>query len=79
MPQDYIEALVDLRECVRRIRRLVDLEERKLRQKRQAAARVCSNDRPQGNRPPLSVEAERLSQIIEKVSAITKNGANRGR
>jgi hypothetical protein len=57
----------------------VDLEERKLRQKRQAEARVRSNDRPQGNRPALSAETERLSQIIEKISAITKNRADLSR
>ena len=79
LPQDYIEALIDLRECVRRIRRLVDVEERKPRQKRQAGARVRSNDRPQGNRPPLGAEAERLNKFIEKISAITKNRADRGR
>jgi hypothetical protein len=78
LPQDYIEALIDLRECVRRIRQLVDLEERKLRQKRQAGARVRSS-RPKNNRPPLSAEAERLSQFLERISAITKNRADRGR
>jgi hypothetical protein len=79
LPQDYIEALIDLRECVRRIRRLADLEERKLPQKRRAGASVRSNGHPQGNRPSLSVEAERLDQIQEKISAITKNRADRGR
>ena len=73
-PQDYIEALIDLRKCVTRIRRLLDLEERRLRHERRAGATVHSNDGSQGDRPPLSVEAERLNQIIEKISAITKNG-----
>ena len=53
LPQDYIEALIDLRECVRRITRLVDLKERKPRQTRQAGARVRSNDRPR-EKGPLS-------------------------
>jgi len=52
----------------------LDLEERRLRHERRAGATVHSNDGSQGDRPPLSVEAERLNQIIEKISAITKNG-----